>query len=106
MSLLTPAYHLGPNVVLLVNGQNLSFSQFWPGETVGDCVAHIVQIAPELTAGEGNRGSFIQLLNVVATEDFPLLPKMQKNFAQSKHAEVIFGANEPALTDRHHCKRE
>jgi len=106
LSHLVPAYHLGPNVVMLVQGQNLSFSQFWPGETVGDCVAHIVQIAPELTAGEGNRGSFIQLLNVVATEDFPLLPKMQKNFAESKHAEVIFGANEPALTDRHHCKRE
>lgn len=47
------------------------------------------------------RASFIGLLNVVATEDFPLLPKMQRNFEAAKHAETIFGANEPALTDRH-----
>ena len=27
---------------------------------------------------------------------------MQRNFEASPHAEVIFGANEPVLVDRHH----
>jgi hypothetical protein len=31
------------------------------------------------------------LAQVIATEDFPLLPKMQRNFAESVHAEVGFG---------------
>ena len=30
-------------------------------------------------------------MQVIATEDFPLLPKMQKKFAESAHAKVGFG---------------
>jgi hypothetical protein len=39
LSHLLPAYHLGPNLVMVLNGgDRLTFSQFWPGESVGQCV--------------------------------------------------------------------
>ena len=98
ISHMIPAYHLGPNIVFLINGGKLNFNQFWPGEHVGECVAHIWQVTPDEVP---DPQSFMLLLNVVAIEDFPQLPKMQANFAAAKHAEVIFGRNEPVLTDRH-----
>jgi len=47
------------------------------------------------------QNSFAQLLDVVATEDFPMLPRMQKNFEQNPHAELVFGRNEPCLRNMH-----
>ena len=56
-----------------VNVRSLVFrtTQFWPGEHVGECVAHIWQAAPTTDAPQ--TGGFMGLLNVVATEDFPLV---------------------------------
>ena len=44
-------------------------------------------------------------MDVVATEDFEILPLMQRNFAKSPDAQTIFGRHEPALTYRHRMFR-
>ena len=44
---------------------------------------------------------FGQFMDVVCTEDFPILHQMQRSFAESKDAETIFGKHEPALIYRH-----
>ena len=103
LSHLVPTYHMGPNLVMAIFDEVISFNQFWPGAHVGECIAQIWQVRHKLPDDIRHvQESFVALLNVVATEDFPLLPKMQKNFEQAQHAEVIFGRNEPVLTDRHH----
>jgi hypothetical protein len=42
-------------------------------------------------------------VQVIATEDFPLLPKMQKKFAESAHAKVGFGLVALLSLALHHC---
>ena len=39
----------------------------------------------------------------LACEDMPLMPKIYKNFLNSRSATTVFGRNEPCLTYQHHC---
>lgn len=98
-------YHLAPNTVFLVGSQTITLSQHWPGDTPGDHIVNLLVYFPYVPSGEEEREmvkrSMGGLIDTVATEDFPCLPKMQANFESNRHAEVVFGRNEPALTDRH-----
>ena len=101
---LTQVYHLAPNLVILLGG-TLTFNYFWPGESPEVSYVKIVQYETQYpkTAGQRNLSaqSFTGLMDVVATEDFPLLPRMQSNFSKNKHMELVFGRHEPMLTNRH-----
>lgn len=102
---LTMVYHIAPNTVFLVGSQTIAISQHWPGETPGEHFVNLQQYYPALPASDKDREivkrGMSGLIDTVATEDFPCLPKMQANFESNRHAEVVFGRNEPALTDRH-----
>ena len=52
ISHMTVAYHLGPNVVLLIGGSGLSYSQFWPGSSVGSCTASIHSLTHKLPTSD------------------------------------------------------
>jgi hypothetical protein len=98
-------YHLAPNVVLNVGGSGFSMFQFWPGASPGEatCNVRMYRPSPPATAEsrEELRRNLFGLMQVVVAEDFPNLPRMQQSFEQSRHAEVLFGRNEPALQNRH-----
>lgn len=92
-------YMVAPNNVFICNSQNILLNQMWPGRQPGETTITISLHVPEKPA-KRNLTQFKSLLDVVATEDFPCLPKMQKNFEANPQAELVFGRNEPALTDR------
>lgn len=98
-------YNIAPNTVFFVQASNIIMSQQWPGDHAGQSIVEVSLFNPNPpeSAKElvGSRKQFSFMLDVVATEDFPCLPKMQANFANNRHAELVFGRNEPALTDRH-----
>ena len=87
-----------------VGGSNFSFFQFWPGSTPDEsfCTMRLYSHSRPgntedlLTARKGFRG----LMQVVAIEDFPMLPRMQRNFTNNPDASIVFGRNEPALQNR------
>eukprot|EP00912_Choanoflagellata_sp_UC4_P001416 UC4_evm1s880 len=100
----TQVYHLAPNMVLLV-GASVTLNYFWPGSHPGESIVTVAQFNYTLPKSdlekERIKNSFGSLLDVVATEDFPLLPRMQENFERNPKAEIIFGRHEPMLTNRH-----
>lgn len=97
-------YHLAPNVVMLVD-QTVFINWFWPGTKPGESFVTIAQyqdLRPQTDLDrEALMRRFTGVLDVVATEDFPMLPRMQRNFEDNPHFELVFGRHEPALTDRH-----
>lgn len=79
--------------------------QQWPGDRPGQCIEDVSLYNPFRPEAEkelvGSRKQFSFMLDVVATEDFPCVQRMQANFEANPHAELVFGRNEPGLIDRH-----
>lgn len=98
-------YHLAPNTVLNVGSSTILVSQHWPGSRAGEHYALISTYLPRAPVSDEDleivKRAFDSGLDVVATEDFPLLPRMQANFEQFPETECVFGRNEPCLIDRH-----
>ena len=96
-----------PNTSFIVNANGLSVTQVFPTDKVDECIVRMTQYAGNDPAkfSTQQRKSIAQnfggFLDIVATEDFEILAKMNRSFKESPHAETIFGRNEPALTYRH-----
>lgn len=94
----TPFYSLCPNQVLLVTAQNLVSCQGWPGEHPGECYATVTLLKHTFPSTEAEKlvlkRAFKFLLDLFATEDFAVLPKIQNNFQQNPHAEAVYGRSE------------
>lgn len=97
---LTHLYHLGPNSTLFIQPGNLLRAQVWPGRHPGESTVTFYLYTFERPTPAALK-EFKFLLDIVAVEDMPCLPKIQQNFAANRHAEVVFGRNEPCLTHEH-----
>jgi len=98
-------YHLAPNSVLIVGGDETSIFTFWPGDTVGSCILNVsrymTSLLEDMESAFGARIGFYGLLAVTALEDFPATERIQANLDSTPGARINFGRNEPALQDRH-----
>ena len=103
----TPTYMFSPNTSFIVNANGLSVTQVFPTDKVDECIVRMTQYAgsnPSKFSTQQRKSiaqNFGGFLDIVATEDFEILAKMNRSFKESPHAETIFGRNEPALTYRH-----
>ena len=105
MSHVSMTYVLAPNTSFIVTSSGIQATQVWPGEKVDECVVRVTLYQGHLPENDEERAGIVTgfggFIDVVCTEDFPILYNMQRSFSESKHAETIFGKHEPALIYRH-----
>lgn len=93
-------YQLASNLVLIVSSVDVQLHTVWPGPTAGESTINIT-LHTHKAPTRHSLQAFKKTLYVVATQDFPSLPRMQANFTENRHAEVVFGRHEPCLVHGH-----
>ena len=101
----TQTFVIAPNTSMIVSTDGVRVTQAWPGKKVDECIVKVTMYNYKVPETDQDRvllnNRFGQFMDVVCTEDFPILHQMQRSFAESKDAETIFGKHEPALIYRH-----
>ena len=106
---LTSVYGLAWNTQLIMLSGTPSYvlCQVWPGEKASECRCTIAMYETQERLPKTEQDLAIQrkvaafVLDVLAIEDFVLLPSMHQNFESCRHAMAIFGRHEPKLTYTH-----